>query len=294
MRKYGQLTDITGRPISSAGSAASLQQRPRAVDRSLTCDSDLSGSSSGSEGDEILAGQSTSQDGSASPKQTGGVALDQHPVKAMWASVLDSVLFAVIVWSCSDIALSVSLCCGLRELRLCRGSAGHAFVQLTVPSTHSLTHSPTHTPTPDSHTDLLAHSLLHALIWAGIHSLNPTFLPGGDGAVRAQICRDASACFVVAGVLSTRVLCTATGWGPVNPIHHAVASVVQLRYYLQHVYILFLSHNLCLAAMAAFPTRCMPLSACSRVLAFWASHLFASSSLTLRLSATLLSRGTTP
>ena len=87
VRKYGQLTDITGQPISRASSASSaqaFQQRPRAVDRSLTCDSDLSGSSSGSEGegegeDMIPAGQF--QDGPASRKKTGGSALGQHSAK---------------------------------------------------------------------------------------------------------------------------------------------------------------------------------------------------------------------
>ena len=91
VRKYGQLTDITGRPISRASSASSaqpFQQRPRAVDRSLTCDSDLSGSSSGSDGegegeDIIPAGQL--QDGLPSRKKTGVTAVSQHSAKSQGA-----------------------------------------------------------------------------------------------------------------------------------------------------------------------------------------------------------------
>ena len=83
VRKYGQLTDITGRPISRASSGSSaqaFQQRPRAVDRSLTCDSDLSGSSSGSEGEDMIpAGQA--QDGSPIEKKTGGTAFSRHSAK---------------------------------------------------------------------------------------------------------------------------------------------------------------------------------------------------------------------
>lgn len=58
MRKYGQLTDITGQPISrassvsSARSAHAFQDRPNEIERSLTRDSDLSDSSS-SESDEL-------------------------------------------------------------------------------------------------------------------------------------------------------------------------------------------------------------------------------------------------
>lgn len=84
LRRYGQLTDITGQLISrvsSGNSAQAFQQRPRAVDRSLTCDSDsLSGSSSEGE-DMIPAGQSTSQDGSPSAGKTGSSALRQHPAR---------------------------------------------------------------------------------------------------------------------------------------------------------------------------------------------------------------------
>ena len=85
LKRYGQLTDITGQLISrvsSASSAQPFQQRPRAVDRSLTCDSDLSGSSSGSEGEDMIpVGQSRSQDGSPSPGKTDSSALRQHPAK---------------------------------------------------------------------------------------------------------------------------------------------------------------------------------------------------------------------
>lgn len=58
MRKYGQLTDITGQPISRASSASSarsahaFQDRPKQIERSLTRDSDLSDSDS-SESDEM-------------------------------------------------------------------------------------------------------------------------------------------------------------------------------------------------------------------------------------------------
>ena len=83
VKKYGQLTDITGQPISrasSGGSAQPFQQRPRAVDRSLTCDSDMSDSSSGSEGEDMIpAGQS--QDGSPSGEKIGGTALSRHSAK---------------------------------------------------------------------------------------------------------------------------------------------------------------------------------------------------------------------
>lgn len=83
MRRYGQLTDITGQPISRASSGSSappFQQRPRAIDRSLTCDSDLSGSSSGSEGEDLIPiGQF--QDGLPSRKKTGATAISQHSAK---------------------------------------------------------------------------------------------------------------------------------------------------------------------------------------------------------------------
>ncbi len=58
LRKYGQLTDITGQPISRASSASSarsahaFQDRPKQIERSLTRDSDLSDSGS-SESDEL-------------------------------------------------------------------------------------------------------------------------------------------------------------------------------------------------------------------------------------------------
>jgi len=58
LRKYGQLTDITGQPISRASSASSarsahaFQDRPKEIERSLTRDSDLSDSGS-SESDEL-------------------------------------------------------------------------------------------------------------------------------------------------------------------------------------------------------------------------------------------------
>ncbi len=78
MRKYGQLTDITGRPISRASSASSaqaIQERPKPIERSLTRDSDLSSSESGSDeqaeeaaqedgGGLIPVGLSRSEDGS--------------------------------------------------------------------------------------------------------------------------------------------------------------------------------------------------------------------------------------
>ena len=108
VRKYGQLTDITGQPISRASSASSaqaFQQRPRAVDRSLTCDSDLSGSSSGSEGegegeDMIPAGQF--QDGSASRKKTGGSALGQHSAKPQSACKPCRFQQCCMLFPCSD------------------------------------------------------------------------------------------------------------------------------------------------------------------------------------------------
>ena len=111
MRKYGQLTDITGQPISRASSGSSaqpFQQRPRAVDRSLTCDSDLSGSSSGSDGegegeDMIPAGQF--QDSSPSRKKNGGSALSQYSAKPQSACKRchsQQCCTVVSVLSCSD------------------------------------------------------------------------------------------------------------------------------------------------------------------------------------------------
>ena len=57
LRKYGQLTDITGRPISRASSASSaqtFQARPSDIQRSLTRDTELSSSGSESDSDEQL------------------------------------------------------------------------------------------------------------------------------------------------------------------------------------------------------------------------------------------------
>ncbi len=93
MRKYGQLTDITGQPISRASSASSarsahaFQDRPKQIERSLTRDSDLSdsGSSESDEmreeadqqtGDFISAGQLRSEEGSA------GTMPDAHSIAA--------------------------------------------------------------------------------------------------------------------------------------------------------------------------------------------------------------------
>jgi len=93
LRKYGQLTDITGQPISRASSASSarsahaFQDRPKQIERSLTRDSDLSdsGSSESDEmreeadqqtGDFISAGQLRSEEGSA------GTMPDAHSIAA--------------------------------------------------------------------------------------------------------------------------------------------------------------------------------------------------------------------
>lgn len=87
MRKYGQLTDITGQLISRASSASSARsshafhERPKQIERSLTRDSDLSDSGSSSDSDAagqreeasreaagfIAAGQSMSEMGSPRP-----------------------------------------------------------------------------------------------------------------------------------------------------------------------------------------------------------------------------------
>ena len=81
LRKYGQLTDITGQPISRASSASSarsahaFQERPKDLERSLTRDSDLSDSDSESDSDGqtgqeegfMSADQSRSEDGSPRP-----------------------------------------------------------------------------------------------------------------------------------------------------------------------------------------------------------------------------------
>ncbi|KAL0048014.1 hypothetical protein WJX82_005700 [Trebouxia sp. C0006] len=93
LRKYGQLTDITGQPISRASSASSarsahaFQDLPKQIERSLTRDSDLSdsGSSESDElreeadqqtGDFIPAGQLRSEEESA------GTVLDAHSMAA--------------------------------------------------------------------------------------------------------------------------------------------------------------------------------------------------------------------
>jgi len=93
LRKYGQLTDITGQPISRASSASSarsahaFQDRPKQIERSLTRDSDLSDSGS-SESDEMReeADQQTGDFISAgqlrSEEESAGTMPDAHSIAA--------------------------------------------------------------------------------------------------------------------------------------------------------------------------------------------------------------------
>ena len=93
MRKYGQLTDITGQPISRASSASSarsahaFQDRPKEIERSLTRDSDLSDSGS-SESDELheeadqQAGDFLPAGQLRSEEESVGVMADAHAMTA--------------------------------------------------------------------------------------------------------------------------------------------------------------------------------------------------------------------